>query len=209
MENKMIKIGLTGQSGAGKGMLSEIFEKHGIHCLDTDIVSRLVCGAGMPCTLELAENFGDDIIKSDGSLDRRALANKVFLAENKEEKTVLLNKITHRYILAYADECLAKQEESGAVVALVDAPVLFESGYDKSCDYIIGVLADKETRIQRIIARDCIDRKLAEERIASQKDDAFFIENCSLVLYNDSDFYALEKAALPYIEKLKLGVIPT
>ncbi|MBQ7821840.1 MAG: dephospho-CoA kinase [Clostridia bacterium] len=204
----MITIGLTGPSGAGKGMLSKILNKHGIPCLDTDLVSRRVCEAGMPCTLELARAFGDGIINADGTLDRKALARAVFLAEDKDSKTQKLNSITHRYILAEADKWLKKQADLGYMAAVVDAPVLFESGYNKKCDYIIGVLAKRETRIARIKARDSIDRELAEKRIAAQKDDVFFQENCSLVLYNDAGVQELESAALPYIEKLKLGVIP-
>lgn len=204
----MIRIGLTGPSGAGKGMLSKILEKHGIPCLDTDLVSREVCEPGMPCTVELGQAFGNDILKADGTLDRKALAEKVFLSKNKEEKTLLLNSITHRYILSEADAWLEKQEKNGILAAVIDAPVLFESGYDKKCDYIIGVLAHRETRLKRVLERDFIDCELAEKRISSQKEDSFYKENCSLVLYNDSDADALERSALPYIEKLKLGVIP-
>jgi dephospho-CoA kinase len=204
----MIRIGLTGPTGAGKGALSQIFEKHGIPCLDTDKVSRLVCAPGEPCTQKLAEEFGSDLLDKNGVLDRKLLASRVFCAPDRDERLKRLNTITHKYILDYADKWLCEKEKAGFAAAVVDAPVLFESGYDKKCDYIIGVLAGKSTRIERITGRDNIGCEEAEKRIAAQKDDEFFIKSCSLVIYNDSSENELENKALPYIKALLNGVIP-
>lgn len=205
----MITIGLTGPSGAGKGELSTLFEKHNVPCLDTDKVSRLVCGKNMPCTLELVRAFGEDIITEDGSLDRKKLAQIVFAPENRDVCLPKLNEITHRHILEYADKWLEEKKNEGFHAAVVDAPVLFESGYDKKCDYIIGVLADKDTRIRRIRERDKIDDELAEKRIDAQKNDEFYKERCSLILYNNEGVEELEKRALLYIKELEKGIIPT
>lgn len=204
----MITVGLTGATGAGKGALCKIFEKYGIHCLDTDLVSRLVCKPGMPCTEKLAQAFGEDILLDDGSLDRKALAKKVFEAEENGALLEKLNAITHKYILEYADSWLEGQRASGAKAAVIDAPVLFESGYDKKCDYIIGVSADKELRIRRIIERDNIDIELATKRAGLQKDDEFLKKNCSVVFSNDGDKQALEELTLDYIKALAEGIIP-
>ncbi|MBO7149152.1 MAG: dephospho-CoA kinase, partial [Clostridia bacterium] len=135
----MIRIGLTGPSGAGKGALSEIFEKYGIPCLDTDKVSRLVCAPGEPCTQRLAKEFGSDLVDANGVLNRKSLAERVFSEPGRDEKLKRLNCITHEHILAYADKWLCEKENAGFAAAAIDAPVLFESGYDKKCDYIIGV----------------------------------------------------------------------
>lgn len=205
----MLTVGLTGATGAGKGALCEIFEKYGIHCLDTDLVSRLVCKPGMPCTLELAKEFGEDILLKDGSLDRKALAKKVFSIEKNDALLEKLNAITHKYILAYADKWLEDQRASGAKAAVIDAPVLFESGYDKKCDYIIGMTADKELRIRRIIQRDNIDTELAKKRAGLQKDDEYLKKHCSVVFSNNGDRQALEELALDCIKALAEGIIPT
>ncbi len=204
----MIIIGLTGATGAGKGLLSKIFEKYKIHSLDTDLVSRIVCQPNFPCTLELAEAFGEDILLSDGSLDRKALSEKVFMREESEKLLSKLNAITHRHILAYVDTWLEKQKSDGAKAAVVDAPLLFESGYDKKCDYIIGVVADKKTRIKRIIERDMISAELAEKRAGAQKDDEYLMNHCSVVFTNNGDEKALESQALFCIKELAKGVIP-
>jgi dephospho-CoA kinase len=204
----MITVGLTGPTGAGKGVFSKILEKHGIPCLDTDIVSRRVCEAGMPCTTELAESFGNDILKADGSLDRKKLADKVFSEDTTGEKAKLLNKITHKYILDEIYKWQNIQEESHVPCCVIDAPLLFEAGLDKNCEYIIAVLADTETRIKRITARDGISREQAQKRISAQKNDDFFKANCNVVFLNDGNETELEASALPYINKLKNGELP-
>ena len=67
---------------------------------------------------------------------------------------------------------------------LVDAPLLFESGFNRECDAVISIIADKEKRIERIALRDNITREAAEKRIAAQLSDAFLIENSDYVIEN-------------------------
>ncbi|MBE6658010.1 MAG: threonylcarbamoyl-AMP synthase [Ruminococcaceae bacterium] len=190
-------LGLTGGSGAGKGAVAATLTAHGIPTLDTDRVSRLVCEVGQPCLRALAEQFGDGILCPDGSLDRAGLAALVFGEsdpDKKAEKLAALNRITHHYILEYARDWLAEQRAAGCTAACIDAPQLFESGFDRECSYIIGVTADKETRIARIMTRDGITREKAEQRIASQHDDAFFAAHCNTIIENNGDLDALDAA---------------
>lgn len=190
-------LGLTGGTGAGKGAVAACLVKHGIPTLDTDRVSRLVCEIGQPCLRALAEQFGDGILCPDGSLDRAGLAALVFGEpdpDKKAEKLAALNRITHHYILEYARDWLAEQRANGNPAACIDAPQLFESGFDRECSYIIGVTADKETRITRIMTRDGITREKALQRIASQHDDAFFAAHCDTIIENNGDLDALDAA---------------
>ncbi|MBQ7300135.1 MAG: threonylcarbamoyl-AMP synthase [Clostridia bacterium] len=190
-------LGLTGGTGAGKGAVAACLVKHGIPTLDTDRVSRLVCEIGQPCLRALAEQFGCGILCPDGSLDRAGLAALVFGEpdpDKKAEKLAALNRITHHYILEYARDWLAEQRANGCTAACIDAPQLFESGFDAECSYIIGVTADRETRIARIMTRDGITREKALQRIASQHDDAFFAAHCDVMLENNGDLDALDAA---------------
>ena len=74
--DKLTVIGLTGGSGAGKGEISLCFMSNGVRALDTDKVARLVSAPGRPCLAELCECFGDKILREDGTLDRKALADR-------------------------------------------------------------------------------------------------------------------------------------
>lgn len=204
----MLVIGLTGPTGAGKGIVSGILEKNGIPVIDTDKVSRSVYEKGKPCLAEIVLSFGEEILAPDGTLDRKKLAYEVFESENHTEKLVKLNEIAHRHILAFVDEWLDEKRTAGHTAAAVDAPQLFESGYDKKCDFIIGVIADKNTRIERIKGRDNIDTETALARIDSQHTDGFFEENCSLILHNDKTEAELEAEMLEIIQKLRRGELP-
>lgn len=177
-------IGLTGGSGSGKGYVSGLFEAAGVPVLDTDRVSRLVCAPGSPCTAELAERFGSGIILPDGSLDRRGLAQIAFA---NPESTAALNAITHRHILAYARDWLDQKRAEGCAAAIIDAPQLYESGFDAECDAVIAVAADRELRISRILARDGITREQAELRLSRQHDDDFFRAHADYIIENNYD----------------------
>lgn len=203
--DKLTVIGLTGGSGAGKGEISLCFMSNGVRALDTDKVSRLVSAPGKPCLRELCECFGEKILREDGTLDRKVLGGIVF-GENdenvKNQKLADLNRITHKHIIVEINDWLGRRAASGDTVAVVDAPQLFESGFDKHCDFIVGVIAEKDVRIRRIMARDGITSESAEARISSQKSDDFFIENCDFIVYNNGGIDALEQQVANILKKI-------
>ena len=151
-------IGLCGRSGSGKTTVSDIFRKFGVMPIDTDNVYRqLICpaGDGTPSSLvrKIADEFGDDVILPDGSLNRAVLASKVF-GEGNSENLRRLNLITHEPILSRTAELAEEYIRDGARGVLVDAPALFESGFHEKCDVIICVSAPDDVLIRRIMARD-------------------------------------------------------
>ena len=93
-------IGLCGRSGSGKTTAAQTFRRLGCDIIDADEVARAVMGAGSPCLSELSEQFGNDIILADGTLDRKLLASRAFC---DREKAALLNSITHKYIVREID----------------------------------------------------------------------------------------------------------
>ena len=192
-------IGLCGGSGSGKGAVSGIFAEIGIPSIDTDAVYREMTLSDSPCMRELRGEFGDEVVNSQGGLDRARLASIVF---NDPSRLKILNKIAHSFILDETRRRLAKYSDEGFPAAIVDAPVLFESGFDKECDEIICVLADRDVRIARIMSRDGITRDAAEKRIASQMPDETLISKCDHVIYNNSDIESLREQILSLKNKL-------
>lgn len=195
INDRMRIIGVTGGSGAGKGEVSTCFLARGIKTLDTDKVSRAVCEPGKPCLAELVERFGKSILNADGTLDRKGLAHIVFGEPDeavRQTKLADLNAITHRHIIAEMNAWLDSRAAAGDRLAVIDAPQLFESGFDKHCDFIIGVIADPEVRVRRIIARDGISRDSACKRLASQLSDEFFMSHCDFIVYNNGGLDALD-----------------
>lgn len=174
----MTIIGLTGPTGAGKSSLSETTRKMGFKVIDCDKVARTATEKGTAGLKALALAFGEDILNNDGTLNRKALARKAF---ETKEKTELLNKT----VLPYITELV--QKECDRELIILDAPTLFESGINSICKATVAVLADKSTRLNRIMERDGIDEESALLRMNAGKPDEFYRENADYIVYNNGD----------------------
>lgn len=180
----MLIVGLTGQTGAGKGLFCKaLLDYDGICCLDTDKIAREVVEKGQPALNELAEYFGNEILNNDGTLNRKKLASVAFCDKEKHRK---LNEITHFYIKQKTLQRADLAKKMGAVAVIIDAPLLFESGLDKVCDFTVGVICPPDIRLDRIMKRDGIDEENAKIRMNAQPCDEFFREKCTYVLENDT-----------------------
>ena len=91
---------------------------------------------------------------------------------------------------------------NGAKLLVIDAPTLFEAGYDKSCDMTVSILAPARLRVERISERDEISVSDALLRTQAQKDDSFYYERSDLVIVNDADEDALKEKAEALIKEL-------
>ena len=176
-------IGITGPSGSGKSLLSELARSLGFSTIDADEVYHSMLIPPSECLDALRSAFGDCIFLPDGQLCREALAKIVF---SDPDKLDLLNKTVLEKVLSKIRGMISKLEQKGQDVVFVDAPTLIESGFNKECDTVISVLASKETRIRRIISRDRLSKEKAEERINAQKSDDFYRNNSDHIINNDS-----------------------
>lgn len=181
-------IGVTGPSGAGKSLLSAVLEKHSIPTIDADGVYHSLLIPPSPCLDALRSAFGDGIFLPDGSLDRAALGAIVF---SDEQKLALLNSTVLSLVLERTRQIIRQLEADGYSAVAVDAPTLFESGFDSECDLVVSVLAPLEDRLARITSRDGISKEAAMLRLKAQKDDEFYTSRSDAVLVNNSTFDAL------------------
>ena len=199
-------LGITGQSGAGKGLACRIFARYGIPSIDTDgIYHELLLQKGA-MTDELVRAFGQEILNKTGTVERVRLAQAVLGHADTDARLHTLNTITHKYIMAKAHELVQSYKDTGARAVLLDAPQLFEAGIEHECDLVLGVLANRETRVARICARDGIDRTAAVRRINAQKNDAFFRAHCHCILENDADEAHLESQIRTFLKNSELGL---
>lgn len=192
----MLTIGLTGPTGAGKGAVASLLAAYGIPSIDTDAVYRELLVPPSPLLDELAATFGAGILTPSGELDRVALSAKVFTA-GCQDQLERLNSVTHPHILNEVRRRLAvygrSWRDTGAPIAvMVDAPQLYESGFDRECEIICSVLAPKKTRLARIMARDGMTEERALARMRAQRSDSFY-RKAGYIIVNDGDMERLEE----------------
>ena len=180
-------IGLTGRSGAGKSAACRVFLEHGIPCIDADRVYHEMLQESNACTSDLIAAFGNGIATDGGGVDRKALSRVVFSRTDVAAALHTLNTITHKYIMANVKKLLQGYHSEGKKAVVFDAPQLFEAGADADCDVILGIIAEDEVCVRRIMARDGIDAQAASRRLSAQHDNSFFKARCHAVIENNSD----------------------
>jgi len=160
----MIKIGLTGGIGAGKSTVSEYLIKKGYKVLDADLIAKELTKKGGKAVHSIVELLGSDVLNSDGSLNRRKIADIVYNDKNllyEYEKLTTLKVID---ILVSKMEELSHDEE----IVFADVPLLFEKGMNKLMDQSWVVISDEDLRIKRVVERDNIPEEIIRDIINNQ-----------------------------------------
>ena len=197
----VIVIGLTGQTGAGKSTVSQVFVEHGFALIDADLVSREVVEPGKPCLSELFDYFGEEIRNPDGTLNRKALAQLVFQDKKKLES---LNSICYPFITEEIFRRINAYAVQQNQFVLLDAPTLFESRASDFCDMIISVVADAGLRCKRIMKRDSMTEQSARERMNAQLEENFFIQHSDYVIHNNDSPEQLAELSGEVADKVKI-----
>jgi len=163
-------IGLTGGIASGKSTVSRMLSELGAVIIDADRIAHEVTAPGSPGLEMVRRAFGEDIVRSDGSLDRHRLGNLIFRDDALREK---LNAIVHPLVMRRVEERLRElQDESAADgktrIAVVDAPLLFEAGADALCDETWVVSLDRDSQAERLMKREGYTLDEAMSRINAQ-----------------------------------------
>jgi dephospho-CoA kinase len=156
-------VGLTGGIGSGKSTAASCFKEHGAVVIDADEISRGLTAPGSPVVAELGEKFGKQILQSDGSLDRAALAGIVF---NNKESLAELNAIMHPKIRSEALARISKAEPGQIVV--YDMPLLIETNSVDLCDVVIVVDLEPKLQVERLAASRGMSDQEVSARINNQ-----------------------------------------
>jgi len=194
-------VGLTGGIACGKSTVSTQLIAEGIPVVDCDVLARKVVEPGRPALRKLVEIFGEDILLSDGGLDRKKLGEIVF---KDEEKRNQLNAVVGPAIFSEITKGIVWNWCLGTPVVVIDAPTLFESGHLVNlCAEIIVVAASEETQILRVINRDKLSREQALDRIKAQIPVQEKVKRASVVLFNDGARKEFNSATQKVVEDLK------
>ncbi|MBR5094796.1 MAG: dephospho-CoA kinase, partial [Oscillospiraceae bacterium] len=186
-------VGIAGGSGSGKTTALRALERRGALTIDCDAVYHELLATDAALLDEIGARFPGTV--RQGALDRKALGAIVFRSDADLRD---LDAIAHRAIAAEVRRRLRGHAMAGGTLAAIDASELFESPLAERCDWTIGVTADEETRIARIVARDGISRDYARLRVRAQRPDRYLRERCDVVLANDGD----EATFISHIDKI-------
>jgi dephospho-CoA kinase len=185
-----LRVGLTGGIGTGKTAVAELLTSHGAVIIDLDQAARDVVAPGEPGLQEIVERFGDEVLLADGSLDRAAMAAKVF---GDDAARGDLQRITFahmgRYTAAKIERAAAELGDQAIIVT--DAPILFETNTQGHYIGVIVVEAPLELRLARLKEGRGVDEDDARRRIAVQASDEARRAGARWIVANDGDRVAL------------------
>lgn len=192
-------LGLTGGIGSGKSAVSAMFEELGIEVVDADILAREVVEPGSIGLKKITEHFGNEILTSEGTLDRAKLRTIIFADESEKQ---WLNSLLHPLI---RESMITQLKQATSQYVILVAPLLFENGLEKYCDHTLLIDVPVEVQITRTTARDNVSTELAKQIIASQMSRADKQKKATDILDNNRpleevkiDVLKLHKKYLPH-----------
>lgn len=198
----MKKIGLTGGIGSGKSTVAAMLAEAGFRVVDADRIAREIMEPGSPVLAKVADEFGHDVLNTDGSLDRAELARRAFA---NTDSTQHLNAITHPAIRAESHRQFMQAEADGIAVAVYDMPLLIELGLNKDMDLTVVVDVAAEERVRRLVASRGLDEADARARIKQQIDDDARKSAADWVIDNNGPLEELDPQVQRFISAVQSG----
>lgn len=184
----MLKIGLTGGIGSGKTAASDHFAKLGAEVIDTDLLSRELVEPGQPALAEIVATFGEQVLDSDGRLDRPRLGRLVFSNPDARQQ---LEAILHPRIRS---AMLVRAERSQAPYVVFVIPLLLETGQQALVDRVLLIDLPEDLQRSRVAARDSLDDAQITAILEAQTDRATRLHNADDIVCNDADIVKLHTA---------------
>jgi dephospho-CoA kinase len=162
MANKTLKVALTGGIASGKTLVSDLLAIHGCHIVDLDVIAREVVLPGTEGLKELIEIFGESILLTDGTLNRKHLRDELY---KKGRNRAIIEQILHPKILQKMKTLMDEYKE-GVIVIVI--PLLVEKNLWEPFDRAIVVDCEIESQLSRLMSRENIDKEKAEVMLMAQ-----------------------------------------
>jgi dephospho-CoA kinase len=188
----MLSVGVTGNIGAGKSTVVELFRRWGATIIDADQLVRELQAPGQLVLTRITARFGTNLLNADGTLNRAALRARVLAEAGALED---LNAIVHPEVQRRRHELLAAARARGDRIVVSDIPLLFDSVGRSEFDVVVLVDAPESVRRDRLLATRALPPDEVDRMIALQEPSASKRTRSECVIDNDGDFAALERAA--------------
>jgi dephospho-CoA kinase len=199
----MLKVGLTGGIAAGKSVVGEMFVALGAHLIQADQISHQLMQPGQPVHDEVVRHFGQSILNPDQTVNRPKLAEAAFSGRIQE-----LNQIVHPAVIQKQNEWMAEMgRRDPHAVAIVEAALILEAGFEKDFDRLVVVTCRPEQRVQRWANRLNVDEETARRevtrRMAAQLPDAEKIKIADFMIDNSGSLDETQKQVSQVYAQLK------
>ena len=185
---RALRVGLTGGIGSGKSEVSRRLASYGAVVIDADAVAREVVAPGTPGLTEVVQEFGPDVLRGDGSLDRDRLGELVFADESLRLK---LNAIIHPRVGERMAEL--ERQAGGAPVIVHDVPLLAENHLAGSFDEVVVVDVSPRIQLDRLARERGMPRAQAEARMGAQAPREERLAIATIVVDNSGSLAELDR----------------
>ena len=195
----MIIVGLTGGVASGKSTVARWMREKGIAVHDADATVHSLLAANGQAVTEIIARFGPDMGASEGGIDRKKLGGYVFANPAGREA---LESILHPLVRQHRDKFLQDQHRLGREIVVLDVPLLYETGGDKLCDYVIVVFAGKETIRHRALSRPGMTMEKLSGILATQMPAIEKCQRADLVLDTDLDPHITRQHLFTWLDQI-------
>jgi dephospho-CoA kinase len=193
-------IGLVGLPGSGKSTVAVALANDGAHVLDADAIGHAITDRDPEVRTALMAEYGASVYGSAG-LDRARVAERVFRDPEARER---LNRLVHPRIQHALEDALEAERRAGFEgVVVVDAALLLDWGFERSCDAVVAVVAPLEARLERLERERGWTREQGLRRMEAQRPESVLIEAADVTLDNTGRPDALGSRALDAIRRLR------
>jgi len=197
----LITAGLTGGIATGKSTVSSFLKEAGAIIIDADIIAKEAVIKNSPAWHEIVKTFGKEVLLADGEINRTYLGDIIFKDHSKKE---VLNKIVHPYVSKKMFEMVEEiRRSSPDSVAILDIPLLVESGTYKSFEDVILVYIPEKIQLKRLMERDSISETDAMYKIRSQMPIEEKKQHATIVIDNSKSIGVTKQKAMEVFNYLK------
>ncbi len=188
----MLRVGLTGNVGAGKSTVVDLFAGWGATVIDTDVLAREVVSPGSPALARIRQKWGEAVITADGKLDREAMRSIVFSDAVARDE---LEAILHPEIRSRCQDLFREAGARGDRIVVGVVPLLYETGMEAEFDIVVLVDAPLGLRIERLASKRGLDTEVAQAIASAQMSAEEKRLRADYIIDNDSDIPTLERRA--------------
>jgi dephospho-CoA kinase len=196
----MLKVAVTGGIGTGKSVVLAQLAAWGTPVVDADALVHDALRAGAPAVAEIRGRFGADVVTAGGDVDRARLGAIVFQdGQARRDLEAILHPAIYRAIEAW----MRTQEENGALIAVAEIPLLYETGREGEFDCVVVTACDGEEQVRRIVGRSGMSEAHARRRIAAQWPLAEKVRRADFVIGTDGTVEETRRQARSVWEALQ------